>query len=90
MQDLCDDAYSQYDAVNNCAVGNSLPRFKVKCRVQVETCAWLVDCPGLGGIVFKGVRAQSAALSYSNQQVNHQCKINHRQWAFVCCGYYCY
>ena len=88
MQDLCDDAYNLYDAVKNCAAGNPFPRFKVKCRVQVKACAWLVDCPGLGVVdVFKGVQARR---SYSIRQVNYRCKIFHRQWGFVCCGYYCY
>ena len=88
MKDLCDDAYNITGAINNCP-RDPFPRYKVKCRVQVEACVWLVVCPRLGGTMFKGLKAriQSAAFSAS---LNDVCNINHRQWAFVCCGYYCY
>lgn len=91
IQTLCHDAYNLHDAVNNCP-GNPFPRYETKCRVEVESCAWLVDCPGLHGTIFRGDQSNNRARLHSNsvaKSLDVTCSIDHRQWAFVCCGYYC-
>lgn len=88
---LCNDAMNLQDAVDNCPGDGLFPSYTTKCRVEVETCAWLVDCPGLHGVIFKG-QSRDIAEQYSVAVTNDQavtCGINHREWAFVCCGYYC-
>lgn len=93
IQTLCNDAWNLQDAVNNCPRRDGLfPSYTTKCRVEVESCAWLVDCPELGGTIFRGGqsynRAQNFRLSVENDR-KVTCGMNHRNWAFVCCGYYC-
>ncbi|KAL9951986.1 hypothetical protein ACROYT_G044749 [Oculina patagonica] len=49
MAEPCKDAMKSVMEVVNTCPGNPFPQYKVKCKVETESCAWLVDCPGLGG-----------------------------------------
>lgn len=93
MQKICDDAFDLLDAVNNCGrPGELFPSYKTKCRVEIESCAWLVDCPGLSGTMFRGTQSRDRAIAFSKVTLTEKkidCGMEHRQWAFVCCGYYC-
>lgn len=100
MFELCKDAkHSQEEAIAKCVrPGERLPRFKLRCTVENESCAWLVDCPGLNGRVFKGTQSRERARFYASKTLiekrkdkegNKACIVKHEQWTFVCCGYFC-
>ncbi|XP_078352923.1 uncharacterized protein LOC144637719 [Oculina patagonica] len=92
MAEPCKDAMKSVMEVVNTCPGNPFPQYKVKCKVETESCAWLVDCPGLGGTVFRGKKAKEEAshhVSSVSFKKSITCGMDHRQWTFVCCGYYC-
>lgn len=72
--------------------GEFVPRYKARCKVETESCAWLVDCPNTNGRVFTGTRSGERARVYANMVPNDgevACNVKHESWTFVCCGYYC-
>lgn len=95
LNKFCDDAFTLNEALNQCPShsGSPFPRYKARCKVEIESCAWFVDCPGTAGAMFRvgqaGARAKQYRLTVEND-MKITCGIQHRQWAFVCCGYYCY
>ena len=77
--------------------------FKPKCNVVHSSCAWIADCPGLSGMVFKTIEE---AKNYENANGIHPqpntngrrrrkrrstpvCILTHLEYSIVCCGYYC-
>ena len=89
---LCDDAFNLQDALNNCRRNGGLPSYTTKCKVEVESCAWFVDCPDLSNIIFRGGQSHHRANQYVlSVKIDREvtCGMTHRNWAFVCCGHYC-
>ena len=74
--------------------------FKPKCNVELSSCAWIVDCPGLSGMVFKTFEeaknyenANGINLTNGRRRKKRRstpvCNLTHLQYSIVCCGYYC-
>ena len=89
---LCDDGMNPTEAANTCPM-NFIP----KCKVRYLSCAWIVDCPGLRGMVFKKRLSADRYLANGLQKLNYKtsdgeevsCLPTHLQYSLICCGYYC-
>lgn len=89
---LCDDGMNPEQAADTCPM-NFIP----KCKVRYLSCAWIVDCPGLRGMVFKKRLSADRYLANGLQKLNYKtsdgeevsCLPTHLQYSLICCGYYC-
>ena len=89
---LCDDGMNPEQAADTCPM-NFIP----KCKVRYLSCAWIVDCPGLKGMVFKKRLSAYRYIDNRRQQLIRKtddgkkvsCLPTHLQYSLICCGYYC-